>query len=624
VLDTLIANETDIAFDLMDKLVHVGPDHASHTARPSWRDDDAGAGYGATPAEQHRMLVAAADRLIACSQGHPRRVARLIEKLMTLDANRIESTLSLADQFTTTGASDKDREIIRAALRGHIHWHRNHDKVRGKALDEKLQGIEEIYDKLAPTYLVIRHRWLFTDGWPKLPARVRDEGYSKRGELVETWRIKALREIYLERGMSGIEELATACAPQTWYIGLALEKLGIEVGKLAEWIVERGGDFTFDEPLTMTISGLLRTAAQERSADLVKAILERAKNDRWDNGRVARFLVIAPELRSTWEFASSYGAEVDTLYWATVSPTPRLRNDQSDFDYVLRRLLDASRPRTALFVCHMDLKTMNPELLTEMMERMLKGEEPGGPLLDSYYVGEAVERLEESGEIDRERLVRLEFGLIPCLGYEGEQHAKSLYQAILSDPKLFAEILCILYKPANATGEEIPVSESQKGAAQVAWRVLHHCRRLPGTQLDGSIDPQSFVKFIDETRELCREGDRLAVYDTNMGQILARSPIGTDGVWPFEPAREVLDRPELEKMRHGFQIGAFNNRGMTSRSPEDGGNQERGLAADYRKHARALQHSHVYLAVTLEELARSYESDGVREDLRTKLRQEGF
>ena len=96
---------------------------------------------------------------------------------------------------------------------------------------------------------------------------------------METWRIKA-REIYLERGMSGIEELATACAPQTWSIGLALEKLGIEVDKLAEWIVERGGDFTFDEPLTMTISGLLRTAAQERSADLVKAILERAKNDR--------------------------------------------------------------------------------------------------------------------------------------------------------------------------------------------------------------------------------------------------------------------------------------------------------------------------------------------------------
>ena len=36
----------------------------------------------------------------------------------------------------------------------------------------------------------------------------------------------------------GIEELVNACAPETWYIGLALEKLGREIEALTEWIVE--------------------------------------------------------------------------------------------------------------------------------------------------------------------------------------------------------------------------------------------------------------------------------------------------------------------------------------------------------------------------------------------------
>jgi hypothetical protein len=108
-----------------------------------------------------------------------------------------------------------------------------------------------------------------------------------------------------------------------------------------------------------------------------------------------------------------------------------------------------------------------------------------------------------------------------------------------------------------------------------------------------------------------------------LGEILAHAPIGTDGVWPFEPARDVLNRPEFERMRHGFQIGAFNKRGFTSRSPGEGGDQERSLADSYRQYARALQHSHVHLAATLEELARSYESDGLREDLRADLRREG-
>jgi hypothetical protein len=65
VLDALIAKEPDVAFDLLDSLVHVGPDSAFPRSRPSWRDDDAGAGRGVTEGERYQMLVAAADRLIS-------------------------------------------------------------------------------------------------------------------------------------------------------------------------------------------------------------------------------------------------------------------------------------------------------------------------------------------------------------------------------------------------------------------------------------------------------------------------------------------------------------------------------------------------------------------------------
>ncbi len=76
-------------------------------------------------------------------------------------------------------------------------------------------------------------------------------------------------------------------------------------------------------------------------------------------------------------------------------------------------------------------------------------------------------------------------------------------------------------------------------------------------------------------------------------------------------------------MRHGFLLGTMNKRGTSSRSYDEGGDQERALAREYRVHSRALQHSHPNVATTLEELARSYETDGVREDLGAKLRIEG-
>lgn len=622
VLDTLIAKEPDAAFELLANLVHLGSDSAHPTARLSWRDDDARVGYGATPAEGDQMDVAAADRLIACSKDHPQRLARLIEKIPIFDKARINTTLALADQFTKS-VSDEDREIIRAALRKHIHWHRNYDKASRRDLAQKLKDIEDLYEKLAPKDLIVRYRWLFRDGWPKLPARVRDAGYGKRGELVETWRTKALSEVHSERGFSGIEQLAIACTPHSYYVGLALSKLNIPVADLAEWVADKGGNFTFNEPLTMAISGLLRAVENPRPMQVVKAVLERGRNRGWDPGRTARFLVLGPEHRSTWEIVASCGTEVEQAYWATTTPSPRLSIDEGDFEFALRRLLAAGRPRTALQVSHFDMKKAEPTLLAEMLERFLKGEEPEGPSPDSWSLGEAIDALEASESLEKDRLMRLEFGLIPALGYEGEQHATSLYSAILSDPRLFTELLCILYRPANADHEDDIPSEASQAAARIAWRVLHHCRRLPGAQPDGTVDRDSLLKFVDETRELCRQADRLAVCDRRLGEILAQAPEGADGVWPFEPARDVLDRPELEDMRRGFHTGTMNKRGVTSRSPDEGGGQERGLAEEYRRHARALQHSHVNLAAGIEEIARSYERYGQREDVEAQLRREG-
>ncbi|MEO5955779.1 MAG: hypothetical protein ABIR36_08855, partial [Nitrospiraceae bacterium] len=520
------------------------------------------------------------------------------------------------------GTLDEDKEVIRAALRKHIHWHRNYDKVRGKALDEKLKGVEDLYERLVPEDLVVRHRWLFTNGWPELPARVRDGGFGKRGELVETWRSDALRELHSMHGLPGIEQLAIACAPQSYYVGFALAKLNIDKANLADWLVEMGGNFTVSEPLTMAISGLLRALEDKNSCELISLVLEKGKQSSWPAAQTASLLTLAPVKRTTWDIVKSCGTETEDCYWSAVSPDLRLSSDKNDFEFAVRRLLCSGRPRSALQACHFEMKDVEPGLLAEMLERFLKGEEPSGPLPDSWSLGEAVDALEASGNIESDRLIRLEFGLIPVLGYEGEQHAKSLYNAILSEPKVFTELLCIIYKPEN-TEREVDPSESEKTAARIAWRVLHHCKQLPVSLPDGTVQHDRLVAFIEEARRLSSHADRLAVCDTNLGQLLAHSPVGIDSIWPFEPVRDLLDRPELEDMRRGFHTGTMNKRGATWRSPEDGGTQERTLATEYRNYARALQHSHVNLAAAIEKIARSYERYGQREDLDAQLRQEG-
>jgi len=66
-------------------------------------------------------------------------------------------------------------------------------------------------------------------------------------------------------------------------------------------------------------------------------------------------------------------------------------------------------------------------------------------------------------------------------------------------------------------------------------------------------------------------------------------------------------------------IGVYNSPGAHWRG--EGGDQERELAAKYRKWGQALQSSHPYVAsVLLMGLARSYEADANREDTEAGIR----
>ena len=360
----------------------------------------------------------------------------------------------------------------------------------------------------------------------------------------------------------------------------------------------------------------------DQAIELIQRILQEAENRRWSPAKIARFLTLARPEKATWDIVASCGSEVEKAYWGQV-PVFRLREDEEDLEFPLRRLLEVERPRTAFEVCHLVLNQIDPYLIADILEQILQGKEINGPLLNSWNIGQAIERLEGSGTIESNRLVLLEFLAISLLGYGNEHRARTLYATLMSDPALFCELICILYKPRHRQREE-PVNETRKAAAKIARRVLHNCRLLPGAEPDGTVDEKAFFDFISEVRALCREKDRLEVCDETLGQILAHSPVGQDGIWPFEPAREILDCPDLEEMRRGFVIGTRNKRGITSRAPDEGGAQERELAAKYRFHANALRTSHPNLAATLDRIADSYERDGKREDFEARLHLEGI
>jgi hypothetical protein len=361
VLDMLCARYPAVAFQLLDALVNVGHDTATPSSRPEWRDDDAGAGHGVTNQDHYGMLVAAADRMNAMSANHPNRIAALLDKVQDFDEPRIAATLALAEPYTLADANNGDRETIRAALRHKIHWLRNYGPT-GKQAFTCVKRLESLYEALEPQDLIVRHTWLFAEGWPRPPARVRDESFDRRGGHLQKLREAALREVYAEKGFAGVGVLAER-ARGTMTVGATLAGLSLDQTALVDWIAEEAVNLLPTDPLTATFTGLLRWMPTEASAALLRAAVERSRTSGWPPDKLARLLIMAPEGRATWALAESLGPEIEEAYWRQCGPLLWLRDAPEDFCFALERLLTAGRPRTALQLCHLDLKESPPPCL---------------------------------------------------------------------------------------------------------------------------------------------------------------------------------------------------------------------------------------------------------------------
>ena len=108
---------------------------------------------------------------------------------------------------------------------------------------------------------------------------------------------------------------------------------------------------------------------------------------------------------------------------------------------------------------------------------------------------------------------------------------------------------------------------------------------------------------------MCRERGRGDIGEEQIGQVLANAPVGSDGAWPCEPVRDLLDSIGSPHIGEGFTIGKFNLRGVTSRGAFDGGEQERSLADGYRADATKIASSWPFTAQLLRKMAEGYESD---------------
>lgn len=208
---------------------------------------------------------------------------------------------------------------------------------------------------------------------------------------------------------------------------------------------------------------------------------------------------------------------------------------------------------------------------------------------------------------------------MPLFGRYGRA-PRVLHRELSRNPTFFSEVIALIFK---AEGEEArEPSEQEQNRARYAYELLETWRTVPGQRKDGSVDPVALVVWVKEAREASRAAGRGTVADLRIGQALSSSPKGQDGPWPDVAVRDLIDDLGSEEIERGFEIGVYHGRGIFSRSPTEGGEQERLLSERYKRYADALYDGWPRTAAMLLRISGVYDSEARREDVEAELRED--
>jgi hypothetical protein len=502
-------------------------------------------------------------------------------------------------------------EDMRDALRDLLAKHRGFANAAWAIPEAELAPLEVIFESLQPQGVEDRLRWLFRPNQNFLRPDV-------------SW--EDLQAEQNKRQCDAAAELLVALSPEELFafattitmrhaFGLAIARAEVD-GSLKERILQMGLRSPIETDADVAM-GLLFGLAHDRAPWLAD-LWSRALTEAWGDEallRIARALPVNPE---TWSKIAAVSRNLDEAYWKTqeIYQIPA----DSTIDAVADKLIEVGRSRDLMnWLGHHLHYGPSGDLLVRALEAAVH--EPalaGGndATMFTYHLGLILDHLEADPSVSEDQLARLEWIYFQALRYS-QRPARVLHRALARNPQFFVELVNLIFLPAAESGvvEEPPKDPEQaQTLARQAYDVLHDWARVPGADDHGLIDAAALEDWVKEARKLLARSGRGDIGDQRIGEILATSVRQPDEPWPPKAVREVIEVSRSRHLETGLEVGVYNRRGVTVRSPHDGGEQERGLAEQYRRDAEALRFDWPRTAATLDRIAESYARDADHED----------
>ena len=461
---------------------------------------------------------------------------------------------------------------------------------------EELQPLIDVMNKIEPCDDPRRFAWLFDDEGRIVVSGLSmfDAGFSDCLRDMRSGAIKTVVGLGVKRLRFFVQNVKDPVAAG---FCIAMEAPELEP-EILTWLDDESAG------LYKSASGFVRYVAVERGVAWVSEVLRSSLLTR-DGSK--RFVAALPAEKAYWELVGEFDPSLAQAYWERMNVTVIEREGREEAVDLLLKRGCVSQAITLLWFMRHDGPEPIPERIVEALVRLIRASDQayGRDLINK--VADLLTWLERVEPIPPE-LSMLEFQYFDCL--PNHEPSDALYEYLGSNFVVFARLVLGAFVGDNNENSE----EIQRVYKQRCFNVLFHWRRLPGLCADGSVDGAYLADWVDGARQLLRADEGERNYDGQIGEVLASSPDGNDGMWPAEAVRDLIESLRNPLLEQGLFRGRLNRRGLTCRGVYEGGAQETGLAARYRDQAREMDARWPRTAALLRGLAEKYEKEAERKN----------
>ena len=620
---SLVRYHPDIAWRLLISLLpkRIGG-FSSPIHKPDYRDWAEDIKKEIIARDYNQYIEGVADRLLSLVNKEPiSRWPELVEKITQLPEKKFDEFIEKILSIELNELGNEVRLEIADKLRVSISRHREYKDTEWALPESAVNKLERAFNFIVPEGALLKNTYLFNKSIPNLinPIIRQEIDYRKQEEIIRNYRRDTLVEIYQTSGIDGIKQLANCCkSPQLIGNAIAISEIKSELEyELLDWLES-------NEVGLITASRSFVFAYANHSKEFAKTMFEQCGE--WSNDKLTSFLLGLPFDQVTFEILKEVENEVNEKYWKEVKDYFLKDIEIEKINWVIEKLLITGRPLAAIDVSGQILfdsrrkVSLDCNLLGEILKKIASNPMNNEQIPISqvrFNIFKAIEYIQEQEQLPREEIIQIEWMYLKIFKYESVK-PRYLEEEIINNPAFFAQLVSWVFKPEKC-GIEKTNEESIELRAENALELLNTISIIPGQKENGFIDAEELREWIYEARGNLKCSDIMKFGDYQIGKILSNSPSGTDGIWPHEAIRDIIEELQNPELEESLESGKYNLRGATIRLPFDGGKQERELVEKYQEQVDQIMLQWPRTSEILRGLGRSYERDANREDRQVEL-----